>query len=94
MQVKLDDEVLFEIDDLMVNLLAHDLLDPIQEIKRRLKYIIDHKCDQCYERMRLEWTQKFTNDPNMTSVPTKKADFVNLVLTHPDYKNRVERDGT
>jgi len=37
MQVKLDDEVLFEIDDRMINLMGHDLLDPIPDIKRRLR---------------------------------------------------------
>ncbi len=92
MQVKLDDEIIFEIDDLMIKLLANDLLDPISEIKRRLQYIIEHKCDRCYERMHQEWTKKFSEDPNITSIPSKKRDFVNAVVSHPKYKNRIQRD--
>lgn len=92
MKVKLDDEVLFEIDELMISLLAHDIEDPLNDIKRRLRYIIEHKCDRCYERMHKEWTEKFHADPNVTSIPAKKRDFVNAVLAHPQYKNRVARD--
>jgi hypothetical protein len=37
MLVKIDDEVIFEIDERMVKLIAHDIEDPITDIKRRLR---------------------------------------------------------
>lgn len=92
MKVKLDDEVLFEIDEVMMNILSYDLSDPLNDIKRRLRYVIEHKCDQCYERLHKEWSEKFHADPNVTSIPAKKHDFVKAVISHPEYKNRVARD--
>jgi len=92
MKVKLDDEVLFEIDERMVKLLAHDLIDPIEEIKRRLRYIIEHKCDQSYERMKSEYVPQFEVDPAIDSIPSKKAALVDFILAHPSYKNRVQRE--
>lgn len=92
MLVKLDDEILFEIDDTMIKLLAHDLLDPISEIKRRLQYIIDHKCDQCYERLEKEYLDVLRQDDSVKSIPKSKKDFVDLVVLRQDYKNRRQRE--
>ena len=92
MQVKLDNEVIFEIDDRMVKLLAHDLLDPIGEIKRRLRYIIEHKCDQSYERMKAEYMPKFEVDPSITTIPSKKTTLADFIMAHPSYKNRSQRE--
>lgn len=92
MKVKLDDEVLFEIDERMVKLIAHDIIEPLEDIKRRLRYIIEHKCDQCFARLQKEWLEKLSNDPSIDSIPSKKAAFVDLVLAHPEYKNRSQRE--
>jgi hypothetical protein len=92
MLVKLDDEVLFEIDERMIKLLAHDLMDPLQEIRRRLRWVIEHKSDQCFERLKKEWVEKLMNDADVQSIPANKRDFLDLVLAHKDYKNRVQRE--
>lgn len=92
MQVKLDDEVLYEITESQLQLLAHDLVDPISEIKRRLNYIVEHKCDQCYERLEKEWLPILRDDPNVSSIPKSKVDFIAAVVSRPDYKNRAARD--
>ena len=92
MKVKLDDEVLFEIDETMLKLLAHDLIDPIAEIKRRLRYIIEHKCDRCYERLEQEYKQKLIDDPEIPALPKSRRDMANLILSHKDYKNRSQRE--
>lgn len=96
MKVKLDDEVLFEIDERMVKLLAHDLLDPMGEIKRRLQWVIEHKCERCFERIKQEWTDN-TSGPSkleqtgVTSIPVRKTDLVDLIFSLPEYKNRQAR---
>lgn len=92
MDVFLDDEKLFTISDTDIKLLAHDLEDPISEIKRRLEYIISHKCDQCYKRMRDEWVERFEKTGEISAVPLGRDAFVALVTAHPDYKDRVERE--
>jgi hypothetical protein len=92
MQVKIDDEIIFEIDEMMVKLLSHDLIDPINEIKRRLNYIIQHKCDECFKRIESEWMEKFRSDPSLESIPKSKKDFCEMVFKHKDYKNRQDRE--
>lgn len=96
MKVKIDDEVIFEIDNRMIKLFAHETLDPIQEIKRRLRWVIEHKCDQCFERLINEWT-KSTDGPSklekcgVTYIPTNKQQLCDLIFSCRDYKNRSQR---
>lgn len=92
MQVKLDDEVLFEIDDRMVKILAYDLLDPMDEIKRRLRWIIEHKCDCCFSRMQEEYKELLTNDNNIKSFPKSKQEMADLIMSRPYYKDRVTKE--
>lgn len=92
MQVKLDNEVILEIDQHMLDLLAYDLSNVNDEIKRRLHWVITHKADQCYERLEKEWLPKLRSNPNIVSIPKSRIDFVNLVKSQQDYKNREQRD--
>lgn len=98
MLVKLDDEVIFEIDERMLKLIAHDIEDPIPDIKRRLRWVIEHKCDRCYARMKEEWTkeddsgQSKLSRAGIASIPTNKRDLADLILNHPQYMNRVLRE--
>lgn len=98
MLVKIDDEVLFEIDERMVKLIAHDIEDPIPDIKRRLRWVIEHKCDRCFDRMKEEWTKEDESGQSnlaklgVASIPTNKRDLADLILSHPQYKNRVQRE--
>jgi len=92
MDVYLDQEKLFTISEADLKLLAHDLEDPVAEIKRRLEYIISHKCEQCYKRMRDEWLSRFERTKEVASVPIDRDSFIDLVVNHIEYKNRVQRD--
>lgn len=93
MKIKLDYEVLFEIDERMIKLFAHDLLDPIEEIKRRIRYAIEHKCDRIYERLEKEWIPKLREDPKVDSLPKSKTALCDLIFSRQDYKNRAQREG-
>ena len=54
---------------------------------------IDGKINNCWKRMRQEWTQRLMDDDSFTdSIPSNQADFVALVTARPDYKNRKARD--
>jgi hypothetical protein len=92
MFVKLDEEVIFEIDDVMIKLLSHDLIDPIEEIKRRLRYIIEHKCDQTFMRMEKEYKQTLSEDQNISFFPKNRREMAELIFQHPSYKNRKQRE--
>lgn len=92
MQVKLDDQVLFEIDDRMIKMFEHDIIDAIPDIKRRLQWVIEHYCDQVCVRLKDEWIEKFSNDPSIDSIPSNKAKFIDLIFSQKDYKNRAQRE--
>ena len=85
MKVYLDDEEVFEITQRDLTLLAHSLLDVKDEIKRRLKWVITHKCEQVFLEFDKEWTEKLRNDSSVASLPKLKEDFISVVIARPDY---------
>ena len=51
------------------------------------------KINNCWKRMRSEWTQKLMDDDSFTDpIPSNQTDFVNLVTARSDYKTRKQRD--
>ena len=78
-----------EIDDTDQKVLLNDLLD----INQWVQDAVTGKKNNCWKRMQQEWTTKLMNDSSFTdSIPSNKADFVTLVTTRSDYKNRTERE--
>ena len=54
---------------------------------------VDGKINNCWKRMRSEWTTKLMDDSSFTDpIPSNQADFVALVTARSDYKNRKARD--
>ncbi len=92
MKVKLEDEVLYEIDERMIKLISHDIIDPIAHIKHLLRYFVQHKCDQCFARLESEYIPKLREDPSITVLPIDKRQLADLIFSHPSYKNRADRE--
>ena len=69
--------------------LKNDLLD----IDTWVQDAMTGKINNCWKRMQQEWTTKLMNDESFTdSIPSNKADFVTLVTSRSDYKDRKTRD--
>ena len=69
--------------------LKNDLLD----IDTWVQEAMTGKINNCWKRMQQEWTTKLMNDESFTdSIPSNKADFVTLVTSRSDYKDRKARD--
>ena len=78
-----------ELDDTQQTILKNDLLD----INTWVQEAMTGKINNFWKRMQREWTDKLMNDSSFTeSIPSNQADFVKLVVSRSDYKNRVERD--
>ena len=78
-----------EIDDTNQTVLKNDLLD----IDAWVQDAVTGKINNCWKRMQREWTDKLMNDESFTdSIPSNKADFVTLVTSRSDYKDRKARD--
>ena len=78
-----------EVDDTDQKVLKNDLLD----IDAWVQSAMIGKINNCWKRMQQEWTTKLMNDESFTdSIPSNKADFVTLVTSRSDYKDRKARD--
>ena len=78
-----------EVDDTDQTVLKNDLLD----IDAWVQEAMAGKINNCWKRMQQEWTTKLMNDDSFTdSIPSNKADFVTLVTSRSDYKDRKARD--
>lgn len=81
--------VTITIDDTDEKVLLNDLLG----INDWCQSAVSGKINSSWDRMRSEWTTKLMDDPSFTDpIPSNKADFVTLVTSRSDYKNRSQRD--
>ena len=82
--------------DLQQKILSNDLYNDVSDnagIDAWLDGAITGKINNCWKRMQREWTDKLMNDSSFTdSIPSNKADFVTLVTSRSDYKDRKARD--
>ena len=81
--------------DLQQTILSNDLYNDTDNagLDEWIQLAVDGKVNNCWKRMRSQWTQKLMDDDSFTdSIPSNQADFVNLVTARPDYKNRKARD--
>ena len=78
-----------KVSDTDQTVLKNDLLD----IDAWVQDAMTGKINNCWKRMQREWTDKLMNDESFTdSIPSNKADFVTLVTSRSDYKDRKARD--
>ena len=78
-----------KISDTDQTVLKNDLLD----IDTWVQDAMTGKINNAWKRMQQEWTTKLMNDSSFTdSIPSNKTDFVTLVTSRSDYKDRKARD--
>ena len=76
-------------------ILSNDLYNDTDNggLDKWIQEAVDGKINNCWKRMRTEWTQKLMDDESFTdSIPSNQTTFVNLVTARSDYKNRKQRD--
>jgi len=81
--------------DLQQKILKNDLYSDTDNagLDNWIQAAVDGKINNCWKRMRTEWTQKLMDDDSFTdAIPSNQADFVALVTARSDYKNRKQRD--
>ena len=81
--------VTITLNDTEQAIMNNDLVD----IKTWIEDAVAGKQNNCWKRMRNEWTTNLMNDDSFTDpIPSNQADFVTLVTGRSDYKTRAERD--
>jgi len=93
MIIQIDGQDLFELTETQKSVLKNDIKSETFEddIKRRLFYVINHKYEQCFKRLKAEWEPKLAAN-GVKSIPTDKDAFAQLVFSQKDYKDRSARE--
>ena len=93
MKISVDDKDLFTLSETQKRVIKNDIHEDEFEddMKRRLQYILMHKYDRCFERLKKEWEPKLAAS-GARSIPTDKDEFAQLVFAHPEYKDRKRRE--
>lgn len=93
MKVSVNDVELFTLSALHKQVIANDInvneLD--EDLKYRLQYILTHKYDCCFKRLKNEWDAKLAAN-GVTMIPTDPDEYAQLVFAQPNYKDKATRD--
>ena len=93
MKISVDDQELFSLSETQKKVIMNDIPEEIFEndMKRRLHYILTHKYEECFKRLKNEWEPKL-KDAGIEMIPTNPETFAELVFSRPEYKNRSQRE--
>lgn len=93
MKISVDDQVIFSLTETQKSVIKNDISDEVfdEDMKRRLKYIIQHKYEQCFKRLKEEWEPIFKRE-GAKSIPLNSDEFAQLVFDHPEYKSKKIKD--
>lgn len=92
MKISVNDVKCFELSEIQKKVIKNDIHEDIfeQDMKRRLEYILTHKYERCFERLKNEWLPKLAS--RVESVPTDPDKFAELIFSQEDYKSRAARE--
>lgn len=88
MLVNVDGKRLFELSDVQKKVIKNDVDADIFDsyIKTSLFYIINHKYNQCFRRLKVEWDKKL-EERGIKNIPLNKDKYAELVFSQEDYKD-------
>lgn len=92
MKIFVETDMVYEIDDLKKKVICNDIMEDIfeEDIRRRVRYIIEHKFERCLQRLKDEWIPKLKD--RVTHIPTDDMQLASLIFGQTDYKCRKTRE--
>jgi hypothetical protein len=93
MIIKVDDQVILELSDIKKLVIQNDINadDFVDDMCRRLCYIIQNKYEDSFRRLKAEWDEKLPLN-GVEMVPTDPDEYAELVFTQVNYADRKARD--
>ena len=93
MKISVDGKEIFALSETQKKVIQNDILSEIfeEDMHRRLQYILIHKYEECFKRLKLEWEPKLSQN-GVKMVPTDPDELAELIFKQPNYKNRSQRD--
>ena len=92
MKISVDDKLLFELSETQKKVIKNDISSDIfdADMKRRLEYVIMHRYDQGFARLKRDWEPVLS--VRESTLPLEAEAFVALVKAQQDYKDKFDRD--
>ena len=93
MKIFVDNDQVFELNETKKKVIKNDIHENIfvDDMKRRVRWILEHKYENCFKRLKQEWEPKLAAK-GLKSIPTDADEFAELVFSQTDYKNRSQRE--
>lgn len=93
MKISVDDKEVFSLTETQKQVIQNDINADVfdADMKRRLQYILMHKYEECYKRLKSEWEPKL-QALGVQSIPLNDDQFAQLVLARPEYKDKKSRE--
>lgn len=93
MKISVNDQELFTLTETQKLVIQDEIPAEIfdEDMKRRLQYILTHKYERCFERLKKEWEPKLKAN-GVQSIPLNEEAFAQLVFAQPDYESRSQRE--
>ena len=93
MKVSVNDKELFTLSETQKAVIKNDIHADIfeEDMCRRLQYILMHKYERCFARLKSEWEPKLAA-AGAKSTPCNCDEFAQAVFSHPEYKDRAARE--
>jgi len=93
MKISVNDQELFTLSETQKLVIQNDIHSDLFEddMKRRLQYILTHKYERSFARLKDEWMNKLKAN-GVQSIPLDDEQFAQLVFSQPNYKNRKQRE--
>lgn len=93
MKISVNNQELYTLSETQKKVIKNDINANIfeEDMKRRLQYILMHKYEQCFKRLKNEWEPKLKAS-GISMIPTDNDAFAELVFSQKDYKDRKKRD--
>lgn len=94
MKISVNEQELFSLSEVQCKVICNDIhQDEFEaDMKRRLQYILMHKYEQCFKRLKEEWEPILAQ--RVDAVPTDANKLAELIFSQPDYKCRKAREAS
>jgi len=92
MKISVNDHVILELNETQLGVLGDEIskMKLEEDLKRRIKWVLTHKYENCFARLKKEWEPKLVAN-GITSFPADKDEFAQLVFSQEDYKDEDKR---
>jgi len=93
MKISVDDKELFTLSETQKKVIKNDINADIFEddMKRRLNWVLNHKYERCFARLKAEWDKKLPG-LGVSSIPTDPDAYAEMIFALPQYSDRKARD--